>query len=292
MKIAVFGKEFKSEFKENFEEFYHFLKSRNVETIFYKKFYHFLRDQFDLKLDIKGIFESYEDLKNEFDLMASIGGDGTFLEAVTFVRDSKIPLLGINSGRLGFLATISREEITSTLQSFFNQEYSLESRSLIKIDSSPESFNGYHCGLNEAAVQKSGSNMITIHVFVDNELLNSYWADGLLVATPTGSTAYSLSVGGPILSPESNNFIISPIAPHTLTIRPVVIPDSHEIRLKVESRDSKFIASLDQRHEYFDTDQELVINRSNYSINLVRFNNISYYQTLRNKLMWGNDRRN
>jgi NAD+ kinase len=193
---------------------------------------------------------------------------------------------------LGFLASIAKEEIESALNSIFLKEYSIEERTLLKLESSSGLFKEFPYSLNEIAVQKVDSAMITVHAYIDGEFLNSYWADGLLVSTPTGSTAYSLSVGGPIIIPQSGNFIISPISPHNLTVRPIVLPDTSKLQLKLEGRSLNYIASIDHRSLMIKNTEELTISKAEFKIKLLKLNNTSFYQTLRNKLMWGVDKRN
>jgi len=224
--------------------------------------------------------------------MLSIGGDGTFLETVTIVQKHGIPIAGINAGRLGFLSNIPATEIESSLDAILQDQYSIEHRSLISLRLSVGKMNGFCCALNDVSLQKKYSSMITIHAYLNDVLLNSYWADGLIISTPTGSTAYSMSVGGPIVTPDSNNFIISPLAPHNLAVRPVIVPDNNTIRLKVNSSESCYILSLDSRTEIFDTDVEVLIQRADFTIKTIRIKGYTFYDTMRNKLMWGVDKRN
>ena len=222
--------------------------------------------------------------------MLSIGGDGTFLEAVSFVRNKNIPMLGINSGRLGFLANISSADIEFILDKIFDNEYFIENRALIKLETKDKLFKDFNYGLNDFTIHKNqSSSMITIHAYLNDDYLNSYWADGLIISTPTGSTAYSLSAGGPIVVPNSNNFIITPIAPHSLTVRPMIISDNNILTLKIESRSQNYLASLDYKSEFFNTDVEIKISKADFCIKLVKFKDQSFFETLRNKLMWGLD---
>ncbi len=239
------------------------------------------------------IFKSHNDIDPELDMMISIGGDGTFLESVTFVREREIPILGVNSGRLGFLADIAPEEIQAALSEVLNGNYDVEDRSLISMKCSHSIDQDFSFALNDFTIRKSDrATLIKIHSWVNGEYLNSYWADGLIVSTPTGSTAYSMSVGGPIVVPESNNFIVSPIASHNLTVRPLVINANHEIKLQVESPTKKHIASLDARSFYFEKDNTFILKKANFNVKVVKINGHSYFNTIRNKLMWGIDKRN
>lgn len=292
MKVAVFGRNFDKGFKDHVKRFFEILQYNKVEIVIYEKFYDFLKKEIDLKSDNISVFTKYFEIKNEIDLLFSIGGDGTILDATTIVRDSNIPIVGINTGKLGFLACIAKNEIESALNSIFSKDYTIDERTLIKLESSSGLFNEFPYSLNEVAVQKIDSAMITVHVYIDGEFLNTYWSDGLLISTPTGSTAYSLSVGGPIIIPQSGNFIISPISPHNLTVRPIVLPDTSQIRLKLEGRSLNYIASLDHRSIMVKNTEEIMIRKAEFKIRLIHLNNTSFYKTLRNKLMWGADKRN
>ncbi len=292
MKIALFGRPFSDDCKMNISAFFQILVDHKTELFIYGPFLDFLKQNTGVMPPIAGTFESHEDIPNDVQFMFSIGGDGTFLKSVAIVQDYGIPIAGINTGRLGFLANITLENLTSSIEAIFQGHYSIEHRSLIKIALSEGALNGFSSALNEVSIQKRYTSMITIHTYLNDVLLNSYWADGLIISTPTGSTAYSLSVGGPIVTPDSNNFIISPLAPHNLTVRPVIVPDNKIIRLKVDSRDSSFILSIDSRSEIFDSNLEIIIRRADFTIKTIRIEGNTFYDNLRNKLMWGLDRRN
>lgn len=292
MKVAIYGRNFDKGFNEYIKNFFKILENNNFEIIIYNKFYDFLKKEINLNLNSFEVFEKYEDIKQGVDLLFSIGGDGTILDTVTFVRDSNIPIVGINTGKLGFLASIGKEEIESALQSILKGEYTIEERSLLKLTSSSGLFSDFPYSLNEISVQKVDSAMITVHVYIDGEFLNSYWADGLLISTPTGSTAYSLSVGGPIIIPQSGNFIISPISAHNLTVRPIVLPDSSKLELRLEKRSLNYIASMDHRSMMIKNTEQISICKAGFTIRLIKLNETSFYKTLRNKLMWGVDKRN
>jgi NAD+ kinase len=292
MKIALFGRPFSDDCKMNISAFFQTLVDHKTELFIYGPFLDFLKQNTGVMPPIAGTFESHEDIPNDVQFMFSIGGDGTFLKSVAIVQDYGIPIAGINTGRLGFLANITLENLTSSIEAIFQGHYSIEHRSLIKIALSEGALNGFSSALNEVSIQKRYTSMITIHTYLNDVLLNSYWADGLIISTPTGSTAYSLSVGGPIATPDSNNFIISPLAPHNLTVRPVIVPDNKIIKLKVDSRDSSFILSLDSRSEIFDSNLEIIIRRADFTIKTIRIEGNTFYDNLRNKLMWGLDRRN
>lgn len=292
MKVAIYGRNFDKGFKEQVKRFLEILQKNNIEITIYEKFYEFLKREIDLDSDKISVFTKHLEIKNKVDLLFSIGGDGTILDAITIVRDSNIPIVGINTGKLGFLACIAIDEIESALNSIFLKKYTVEERTLLKFESSSGLFDEFPYSLNEVAVQKVDSAMITVHVYIDGEFLNSYWADGLLISTPTGSTAYSLSVGGPIIVPQSGNFIISPISPHNLTVRPIVLPDTSTLQLKLEGRSLNYIASLDHRSVMIKNTEEISIRKAEFKIQLIKLNNTSFYKTLRNKLMWGVDKRN
>ena len=240
-------------------------------------------------------FESFstQTQLQDVNFLFSIGGDGTLLDAITFIRGSGIPVLGINTGRLGFLSSISIEEMDNALQAIINKAYVLDSRTLLRLETSNNIYGELNFALNEFTVHKQESaSMITIHAYLDDEYLNSYWADGLIVSTPTGSTAYSLSCGGPIMMPQSENFIINPIAPHNLNVRPIVIRDSQEITLKLEGRTEHFLIALDSRSKTIDASISLKIKKENFTINLLRLKEHDFLSTIRNKMMWGADKRN
>ena len=292
MKVAIYGRNFDKSFRENVEKFFKILQNNNIDIVVYSKFFDFLKREIDFNINSVSVFSKHDEIKEDTDLLFSIGGDGTILDAVTFVRNYNIPIVGINTGKLGFLASIAKEEIESALKSILAGDYNIEERTLLKLESSSGIFKEFPYSLNEISVQKIDSAMITVHVYIDGEFLNSYWADGLLISTPTGSTAYSLSVGGPIIIPQSGNFIISPISPHNLTVRPIVLPDTSKLQLKLESRSLNYIASLDHRSIMIKNTEELSICKADFKIRLIKLNDTSFYKTLRNKLMWGVDKRN
>jgi len=288
MKIAVYGKSFNESFNSAMEAFFSKLSAFGAEVLVYEPFMNFIKDSLSqIGHDVK-VFES--GIPEDLDFLFSIGGDGTFLEAASLVKGMDVPLVGINSGRLGFLAYIAREEISSSLDEIFEGKYSIDERTMLEMKSSDGKYSDF--ALNEIALQKIDSRMLTIHAYLNGELLNSYWADGLIVATPTGSTAYSLSVGGPIVVPGSKNFIVSPISPHTLAVRPVVVPDYHEIRLKVDARSNQFLVSADFKSMKVDASVEIILKKAKEVVKTIKLNSHSFYNIIRSKLMWGIDRRN
>jgi NAD+ kinase len=227
------------------------------------------------------------------DAFLSIGGDGTLLESVTHIGANETPILGINTGRLGFLATISKDNVEDSLEKVFRGAFTLDKRAVLRLESNKELFGKLNFALNDfTLVKKDSSSMITVHTFIDGELLNSYWADGIIVSTPTGSTGYALSCGGPLVFPRSGNFVITPVSPHNLTVRPIVVSDSSEISFKVEGRSKKFLVSLDSRIAVVDNSVKLKIVKESFMVNLILIEGEHYFKTLREKLNWGLDVRN
>ncbi|NVO01804.1 MAG: NAD kinase [Bacteroidetes bacterium] len=293
MKIAIFGRFFSDEFSIYIQHLIIKLESENCKLLVYSQFIDFLKQKIDFNTDIESFSEKEDLLKEKVDFLISIGGDGTILDTIKLVEDSEIPILGINTGRLGFLSSISKDEINSSIEDILRKKYKIESRTLLKVNTSINLFGKNNYALNELSILKNFStSMISIKAYINDDYLNTYWADGIIVATPTGSTAYSLSCGGPILTPDSKNFIITPIASHNLTVRPIVIPDSSIIKLKVEGREQNFIIGLDSRSETYKSSIELIIKKEDFKINLIKIFNETYYSTIRNKLMWGIDKRN
>ncbi len=293
MQIAIYGINFGELFSDAIYKIFEKLNKGKVKILIYKPFYDFIEENLFFTPKIDGFFTNYSDLPEETDLILSIGGDGTFLKCVSIVQQKNIPILGINSGRLGFLAYISKDKISCVIDKIIERDYTEEERTLIKVSSTKEIFSNFSYGLNELTVQKKdSSSMISIDVFVDKKYLNTYWADGLIISTPTGSTAYSLSVGGPIIAPGSENFVITPIAPHNLTVRPIVVPDTSVIELKVESRSENYLAALDFRSEIVSSDCLITVKKANFKIKMIKPPKTNFYSTLRNKLLWGLDKRN
>ena len=238
-------------------------------------------------------YNSHQDFVSGVDLMISMGGDGTFIKAVNYIRSSEVPILGINTGRLGFLANISIAQIENTLDRIYRKEYEYQKRSLLRVHTDEDIFGDENFALNELTLHKKDtSSMITVHASLDNKYLNSYWADGLIVSTPTGSTAYNLSCGGPIITPGCQVHILTPIAPHNLNARPLVIPDSTEIRLQVSGREANYMVSLDSRIASLNRNDTLIIRKNPFTIRMVEIPEESFLTTLRSKLLWGEDKRN
>jgi NAD+ kinase len=238
-------------------------------------------------------FENHLDLQTGFDLMISLGGDGTFLKAVSFIRDSGVPILGINTGRLGFLSNLAKDQIDQTLQRFNAGQYEFQKRSLLRVHTENDLFSDENFALNELTLQKKDtSSMIKVHAYLGDKFLNTYWADGLIVATPTGSTAYNLSCGGPIITPGCQVHILTPIAPHNLNVRPVVVPDHMPISLQVEGRDRSYLLSLDGHSQHIKQGEKVTITKAEFMINVVKFEDNNFLDTIRNKMFWGSDTRN
>lgn len=291
MKIGVHGKEFKRESAPLILKIFEILSQSKAEIYLSSKFEAHLKHHAFKKFTWK-IYEPGKDL-SDLNFFISIGGDGTLLECVTHIGAAEIPILGINTGRLGFLATISKDEIENALHRVMEGAFTLDKRSTIKLQTDLGVFGNLNFALNDfTVVKKDTSSMITIHTFIDGEFLNSYWADGIIVATPTGSTGYSLSCGGPLIFPRSGNFVITPVSPHTLTVRPIVVSDHSEISFQVEGRSKKFLVSLDSRISTVDHTVKLKITKGDFRVNLIQLEGQHYFKTLRQKLNWGLDIRN
>ncbi len=292
MRVAVYGRTFDQRFLRFIKDFFHWLKEYGFDVYVYHDFLPFMEQQMGYQPPYSGTFHGYHDLKEDTDFVVSIGGDGTFLDTVSLVRDSGIPVIGINSGKLGFLASISKDDLHQAVGALYKGNYTTESRSLLSLESDRQIFGDYGYALNDMTIQKKSSEMITIHVYLNGTFLNTYWADGLIIATPTGSTAYSLSVGGPIVLPNSKSFIISPTSPHNLTVRPIVVPDDSQILLKPEGRCSQYLVSMDHRSQVIDKTINIKVSRAAFDMKVLRLDHTSFYSTLRSKLMWGVDKRN
>ena len=291
MKVAIHGKVLPENTIPNVKEILSLLLSRKYDISLSDSFHKEVRAQ---KIIDNG-FDTYtvgQDL-SLFDFVISIGGDGTLLETITHIGKSEVPILGINTGRLGFLAVTNQEMISETLDCIENDDYGTDSRMLLKLKCCDSIFNGIDFGLNEVTVLKQDtSSMITVHSYIDGNFLNSYWADGLIIATPTGSTGYSLSCGGPVVMPHSNNLIITPVSPHNLNVRPLVVSDTCSISLEVESRSKYFMVSIDSRSRIVESGFKLEIKKEEFSAKLIKFDGYSFVNTLRKKLNWGLDVRN
>lgn len=292
MKIGIYGRQFNSNVLPYVQQVFDCLVKQNTDVYVYHDFYNFVTDKVFLPKEFK-TFKTHTDLQSNVDVLVSLGGDGTMLDSVTLVKNSGVPIIGINFGRLGFLASINKDGIQRAIDGILNNDFTLDTRSLLEVTSNQKLFGDFNFALNDFTIHKRDTSaMILIHCFKDGEFLNSYWADGLIIATPTGSTAYSMSCGGPIVFPKSGNFVITPISPHNLNVRPVVLSDTSVLTFEIEGRSAKYLVSCDSRTEVIDSSIKLTVKRAGFDINLVRLNNESYLSTLRNKLLWGIDTRN
>lgn len=293
MKVALYGQANNETTHRYAKILVDFLDKNQITLTFESKFYSDFSKQFNVKNHT--VFKSYDDLDQSYDFFFSIGGDGTFLRSVTFVQDLNIPIIGVNTGRLGFLATIQKEQIKYSLSQILNNNYILKERSLIEVSANIDDvdFDGLPFALNEIAItRKNTASMITVETELDDEHLTTYWSDGLIIATPTGSTGYSLSCGGPIISPSSKNFVLTPIAPHSLSVRPLVIPDSTKIQLKIASRFHEALLTLDSRILTIPSDAEIFAKKCDFTIKTIHLTQQTFIDTLREKLLWGGDKRN
>lgn len=293
MKIAVYGREFHPSVIPYVRHLFDLLIAKNAELWIYDDFHKSLEQQVDCPQKLN-TYTDYHQLPDNINFMLSLGGDGTMLAAVSIVGDSGIPVAGINFGRLGFLASINKDEIDSSIEAILRGEYNIQKRTLLSVQSRQATLLGNdHYALNDITLFKYDSSaMITVNAYLNGELLNAYWADGVIVATPTGSTAYSLSCGGPIIMPGSGNFVITPVSSHNLNVRPVVISDDMELDLEIESRSGQFLLSCDSMTKAVSTEVKLKISKAHFQANLIRLKNYSYFSNLRNKLLWGLDARN
>lgn len=294
MKFAIYGRQFNSSVLPFVQQVFDCLARQNIQACVYGAYSRFLQGKivFSEKFFT---FNNYQDLLSEHvDVMISLGGDGTLLDTVSLIRDSQIPVIGINFGRLGFLASINKDDIVSAIDSLVNKKFTLDNRALLTVESDLALFGDENFALNDVTIHKRDTSaMMIIHAYLNGEFLNSYWADGLILATPTGSTAYSLSCGGPIIFPQSNNFVVTPISPHNLNVRPVVLSDTNIVSFEIEGRSSKYLLSCDSRTEILDVGSTRIsIKKSDFEINLIRLNSEDYLSTLRKKLLWGIDTRN
>ena len=291
MRIALFGTKFNSAKSKYVQHLVNKLEQENIKLIIENQFYDNL-----VNINFKREFETFEtpqELKEKADILLSIGGDGTLLGAITFVRDSDIPILGINTGTLGFISSVSTDQIEYAVNHLLKGEYNIKQRTLLQLESENNLFGDANFALNEVTIlKKDTSSMIRIHAYLDDEFINTYWADGLIISSPTGSTGYSLSCGGPIVLPGTDNFIITPIAPHNLNVRPIIVSDESKITLRVSERDELALVALDSRSRAIGPELELSIRKADYKVKLIQFEKQSFISTIREKLMWGKDKRN
>ena len=292
MKVAIYGKKINKQNAPYFVHFLSILKNYGWDAVLEKE----LKEQLVKKIGISNSYEVFStraDLKTGIDLAFSIGGDGTFIKTVSYIRDSGVPILGINTGRLGFLANISIDKLDETMELVRQKNYDFQKRSLLKIETESNIFGDENIVLNEVTLHKKDTaSMITVHASLYGNYLNSYWADGLIVATPTGSTAYNLSCGGPIVTPGCQIHLLTPIAPHNLNVRPMVVPDHLPIKLSVEGRERKYLISLDGNSKSIPQGEEVTVKKAEFMINVIKFEDNNFLDTIRNKMLWGLDKRN
>ena len=294
MKVAVFGRFYNKTTSSSVITLFNYLLKKDIEAYIETEFSNLIKSETQNQKDYSS-FKTFDVLDKSFDLLVSVGGDGTILRAITFVKDFDIPIIGINTGRLGFLATIQVDEIENAIQNIIDGKYRISERSLLRVETLPENddITSLNFALNEIAVsRKNTTSMITVETYLDGEYLTSYWSDGLIVSTPTGSTGYSLSCGGPVITPGTNSFVLTPIAPHNLSARPLVIPDSTEIQLKVDGREEQHLVSLDSRIATLNNGTIIKIRKADFKIKMIDLLNESFLVTLRKKLLWGEDKRN
>ncbi|MDO6852567.1 NAD kinase [Cellulophaga lytica] len=293
MKVAIYGQTYNDDTVDYVCELLSELKLHNANISFEKDFYNFVTSS--KEIEDFSIFTENSGLDASFDMFVSFGGDGTILRAITFVKDLGIPIVGVNTGRLGFLSTFKKEDVKKVVQEFVAKDYTIVDRSLVAVTSNvniPE-FNAINFALNEVTVsRKDTTSMITVETSLNNEYLNSYWADGLIVSTPTGSTGYSLSCGGPVITPTAKSLVITPIAPHNLNARPLVISDNTVVKLKVSGREKNHLLSLDSRIVTLENGTEITVKKADFTVKLIEYTSESFLKTLRNKLLWGEDKRN
>ncbi len=291
MKIALFGTTFNEAKAVYVQHLINKLEQENVDLIIESQFSELLND---IKFKNEySTFDTPQELKENADIILSIGGDGTLLATITLVRDSGIPVLGINTGTLGFISSVSTDQIEYAINHLLKGDYTIKYRTLLQLNSENNLFGDTNFALNEVTVlKKDTSSMIRVHAYLDDEFINTYWADGLIISSPTGSTGYSLSCGGPIVLPGTNNFIITPIAPHNLNVRPIIVSDKSKITLKVSEKDDLALVALDSRSRAIGPGLELTIKKAQYKVKLIQFEKQSFISTIREKLMWGKDKRN
>jgi NAD+ kinase len=291
MKAALYGRPFSQEVFPYVKNVIEVLIQQGAEIIFYEPYLHYIGPRITGKNF--ECFKTHQEIRDRIDCMISIGGDGTLLDTLALVKDSGIPVIGINTGRLGYLASIPKENIESAISDLISGHYSIDARSMLHLETNSNIFGDVNYALNELTIHKKDtSSMIIINAFLNGEFLNSYWADGLIISTSTGSTGYSLSCGGPIILPQTGNFVITPIAPHNLNVRPIIVSDKSVISLEVEGRNRHFLATLDSRSVTIDSSVQLAVRKEDFAFHLIRLNSENYLNTLRNKLNWGIDKRN
>lgn len=288
MSVAIFGLDIKASYLSTVNQLFHLLSSRAVGFYLHADFAEKLAEKCPNKKLMLGAFRFESELPPDVEFLITIGGDGTVLKSCMYLQNKSLPIIGLNTGYLGFLSAISTTELEEAVAMLLAKQYTIEERILLEFLENQQLFGKYNYALNEVTVTKMDtSSMIKIHTYVDEEFLTTYWADGLIISTPTGSTAYSLSVGGPILPPEARNFVLTPICPHNLTMRPIVVPSSSRIKLKVEGRGQQFLSSLDSRSQAMNFPGEISIQQADFQVKTIKLHGHGFFDTLRNKLMWG-----
>ena len=293
MKVAIYGQTYQDNALDYVQELIEELHNVAAEIYIEKEFHAYLKEKKNSK-DYP-IFTEKKGLDSSFDMFVSFGGDGTILRAITYLCNLDIPIVGVNTGRLGFLATFKKEDVRKVVKEFMSGDYTVVERSLLSVgaDEKIPEFSNLNFALNEVTVsRKDTTSMITVETYLNNEYLTSYWADGLIISTPTGSTGYSLSCGGPVIVPTAKSLVLTPIAPHNLNVRPLVIPDDTVIRLKVSGREDNHLVSLDSRIASVENGKELQVKKANFTVKMIAYNSESFLKTLRDKLLWGQDKRN
>jgi len=291
MRIVIFGKKFERSHSPFLQQLFDALHERGAQVCVYKAYFDLIKDHIHFKQD-PGRFTQSKEIEN-LDFLFSIGGDGTMLDAIPYVHDFGVPILGINLGRLGFLSSVSKNEMHRAIEHIYKGDYKLEQRTLLRLVEPSNIFGRLDFALNDLTIYRNtNTSLVAVEVFINGVFLNTYWSDGLIIATPTGSTAYSMSVGGPILTPGSENFVIAPIASHNLTVRPIVIQDNAEISIKINGREEEYLLTMDSRQTLISKAQEIKIKKCDFKINLVQMPEQNFFSTIREKLLWGVDNRN
>ena len=292
MLVAIYGRKLKTQVKEGVELLFKLLNKNKIDYVIYEPFYKHLKSTLGIALNCRS-FSSKSEYIDEVEFVFSLGGDGTILDTVSWVGKHETPIVGINMGRLGFLASIALEKITDVVNAIKNGTFVIDKRNMLAIDANKPLFEDSPFALNEFTIQRSQtSSMITVHTYLNGQHLNSYWADGLIISTATGSTGYSLSCGGPIIYPNNDNFIITPVSPHNLNVRPLVVSDDVILSFQVEGRSKKFLATLDSRVESIDNTYEIAVKKAPFQAHLVRLNDMNFLNAIKDKLHWGEDLRN
>jgi NAD+ kinase len=292
MKAAIYSRVMDDDQQEDVQLFFDELTKQKIEPVIFHHYFDQISEKIILPASTQ-TFSKSEELGPDIEFIISLGGDGTLLDTITLVRDKLISIMGINFGRLGFLASIGRDEVKTAMKAIANRTYVVDKRTMIHLDANIPMFGNVPYALNEFSIHKRDiAPMIKIHTYLNGEFLNTYWTDGLIVATPTGSTGYSLSCSGPVVFPDTGSFVITPVAPHNLNVRPIVVPDINIISFEIESRSDEIICALDSRREIVSKNVQLAVRKESFDIKLVRLSENNFLQTLRNKLTWGLDKRN